>query len=203
MESHMKPCKSCPFNPDAVRGVWHPAHYLLIAYLGSIKVFIGEFRLETMGCHHWNGALHDPKPGPMPHCGGWIRAGKDSFTMTMLRRLGRLPMDETLEIEDGTPVLSPEDMARLNGLDMSRIPPLDYDPDDGRYASYDAWRDQVVELREKLREDPDYARTFVLPGTPLDINVDDEDAVFEAFGAAAGQKLIEAQERIKARLVQR
>jgi len=31
----MKPCKSCPFQPDALLGLWEPAHYLLIAYLGE------------------------------------------------------------------------------------------------------------------------------------------------------------------------
>ena len=184
----MKPCKSCPFQPSAVRGLWHPAHYLLIAYLGSVKSFVNleSFSL-SMGCHQFNGVVRPNPTGATPRCGGWVRAARDSFSLTMRLRSGKLSRAERAEMEDGEAVLSPEEMARVNGLDMDRLPPLEWTPGDPRYPHPDDWTRASVELRARIEADKEYARTFVVPGSPLDLGVDD-DAIRAALGDEAADR---------------
>lgn len=182
----MKPCSSCPFQPTAVRGLWHPAHYLLIAYLGSVRDFsdLSDFSM-SMGCHKFNGVVKPNHAGHTPRCGGWVRAARDSFAIRMkLRRMSRA---EIAEMDDGAEVLSPEEMARVNGLDLDRLPPLAYIPGDNRYPTPDAWIRAVVELRAKLDADKEYAREFIVPGSPLDIGVDDDD-IIAALGDEAAAR---------------
>lgn len=174
----MKPCKSCPFLPESQLGLWSAAHYLLIAYLGSVRDFV-EGAVETsMGCHQHNGILR-PAPAKPPRCGGWLRAARDSYGLTIRSRLGMLDAAERAEMNDAIFVLSPEDMARLNGLDMSRLPPLAAPI--GKYAE---WRAEVEALKQRLREDPSYADTFVLPGSPLALGVT-ADQIEAALGSRA------------------
>lgn len=186
----MKPCKSCPFQPSAVRGLWHPAHYLLIAYLGSVVDYTepGDVN-RSMGCHRFNGVVQPNPTGATPRCGGWIRAARDSIPLRMSLMLrGRTwTPQERAELDDGAEVLSPEEMARVNGLDMARLPPLSWTPGDPRYPHPDDWKRAVVELRVRIEADEEYARTFVVPGSPLDIGVDDED-IRAALGDTAADR---------------
>ena len=180
----MKPCKSCPFSPDALPGLWEPAHYLLIAYLGSTDLLTSG-PLRSMGCHQWNGVISEKrKDTDAPRCGGWIRSARDAMAIQLLVRLGRIDGDET---EDGTPVLTPEQMLESNGFDMSRIPPRKFDHRDKRYASYQEWESAILTLRAALTDSPDFARTFVKPGSPLDVGVTREQVA--AFG---GEQMAQA-----------
>lgn len=180
----MKPCSSCPFQPDAPRGLWHPAHYLLIAYLGSVRDFVDPGTLfRSMGCHKFNGIVGKNPAGPPPRCGGWVRAAHDSLKVTLDRRAGRTEDDD----DTTTAVLSPEEMAYYNGLDVERLPPLSFDPRGTRYATYNDWQAAHIELRAKLEADPEYAREFVVPGSPLDIGISDE-AVRAALGDNAADR---------------
>lgn len=182
----MKPCKSCPFQPTAKLGLWDPAHYLLIAYLGSVREFVEPSDLSTsMGCHQFNGVVRPNPSGATPRCGGWVRAAFDSFAMRMAR--SRMTPAELAELDDDAAVLSPEDMARLNGLDMRRVPPLSWNPGDRRYPTQESWRHAVSKLRASLTRNPRLARTYVVPGSPLDIGVSDED-IREALGDEAAER---------------
>ncbi len=167
-----RPCKSCPFQPTAFRGLWHPSHYLLIAYLGSVRDWIPGCEQLAMNCHQ--------RPGNRSaagRCGGWARAARESLPVCIGVAFGKIDQDAY----DDTPVLSPEEMARVNGLDMARIPPLSWSPDDPRYPSHDAWVDAIIDLRAKLEADPEHARSYVLPGSPLDVGPS-PDEVVEALG---------------------
>ena len=99
-------------------------------------------------------------------CGGWIRAARDSIAVriaVMVR--GEIGEDD---LYDGYDVMSPEEMARVNGIDLDNpeIPPLRWSHKSGE--SYSDWVSRHRKLREKLQKDPEYARRFVLPGSPLD-----------------------------------
>jgi hypothetical protein len=182
----MKPCSSCPFQPSALRGLWSPAHYLLIAYLGSVRDFTEQSDIpRSMGCHKFNGVVGQAPGGKPPRCGGWVRAARDSFPLRM--KMPWMSEAELAELDDGIAVLTPEDMARLNGLDMARLPPLAWEPGDARYPRPADWVRAVVELRVRLELDPEHARTFVVPGSPLDIGVDDDD-IRAALGDEAADR---------------
>lgn len=181
----MKPCKNCPFLPQAPLGMWHPVEYLLIAYLGSVKTFVEPRDINsTMGCHEFNGITRETATQSGPRCGGWIRSAKSSFSLTMQSRLGKISKPELAEMGDGILVFSPEEMARANGLDVDRLPPLEWLPGDERYPTVGDWMLAVQGLRTKLREDPEYARVFVVPGSPLDRGTS-EAVIRKCFGEAA------------------
>lgn len=183
----MKPCKNCPFRPRAPLGMWHPVEYLLVAYLGSVKTYTEPRDIfSTMGCHEFNGITRVGAEAS-PRCGGWLRAARDSLPLTMQARLGKLTQGELAEMEDGAHVLSPEDMARANGLDVDRLPPLEWAPGDERYPTLDDWSMAVLDLRERLRADPEHARTYVIPGSPLDVGTSDE-VIRGCFGEEALQR---------------
>jgi len=183
----VKPCKNCPFQPHAPLGMWHPVEYLLVAYLGSTVTFVEPRDIfSTMGCHEFNGVTRIGV-GASPRCGGWLRAAQRSFPLTMQARFGKITRGELAEMEDGTPVLSPEDMARANGLDVDRLPPLEWVPGDERYPTLDDWTAAVLDLRKRLRSDPEHARTYVIPGSPLDARVSDE-VIRGCFGEEALQR---------------
>lgn len=160
----MKPCKSCPFRRDARHGLWSPAHYLLIAYLGSADM-VG---VTTMGCHQFNGKSNKGfEPEIPPLCGGWIRAARYTVAVKIAIYVrGEIGEDEVYG--DECDVMSPEEMARVNGIDLDNpeIPPLRWSHESGE--SYLDWLSRHQTLREKLQKDPEYARRFVLPGSPLD-----------------------------------
>lgn len=167
----MKPCKACPFRPDAPHGLWSPAHYLAIAYLGSVRDPIPALMVSVMGCHQWNGVVHDKlKLQDAPICGGWVRAAHDSLAVRL-----RLHTPAYADAFDGEPVLSPEGMARANGLDVDRLPPLHYDRE--RYETFDAWAAEVLSVRARCMADEEYARSFVLADSPLANGPDFEDVV--------------------------
>lgn len=183
----MKPCRACPFLKDAPPGLWEPAHYLLIAYLGSVRSYVDKRDARMMGCHKFNGVV-GPKPEHPPLCGGWLRAAQDGIALTLALRMGRLDAEAAEEMDDGVPVLSVEEMARVNGLDVDRLPPLDWSPDvRDRYPHPDDWAREVHDLRSRLERDPAAAREFVVPGSPLDVGVSDK-VVAEALGQEAAVK---------------
>ena len=172
----MKPCKSCPFRPDSLPGLWSPAHYIGIAYLGS-----ADIPGPSMGCHSFNGmvnpALSAEKP---PLCGGWVRAARDSVQIRLAVMFGGQDEDECFDSEA---VMSPEEMARQNGVDVDMLPPLRYDPT--RYPGATGmaeWASEIIALRNQLHEDPESAWEYVLPGSPLDIGVS-ESQIAEALGS--------------------
>lgn len=169
----MKPCDSCPFRKTALLGLWHPAHYLLIAYLGSVRDFVDESALtERMGCHKFGGALrreHEIENPPL--CAGWLRGAPRSFAVKVAVAMGRVTCEDLVRDRE---VMSPETMAEVNGLDMARLPPLSWSPGDPRYPTFGDWTRTVQDLRTRLKADPEYARTFVIPGSPLDIGVNNE-----------------------------
>lgn len=187
----MKPCSSCPFAPESPPGLWHPAHYLLIAYLGSLKGFAeGSDAFRSMGCHKFNGIVGKAPAGTAVRCGGWVRAARESFPVQMLTKFGRFSQTEIDEMHDGCSVLSPIEMARINGLDVDRLPPLEWTPElRDRYPHPDDWIQEVVELRVRIELDKEYARTFVVPGSPLDMGVSDE-----TIRAALGDKAADRYE---------
>lgn len=168
----MKPCKSCPFRPDALSGLWHPAHYLAIAYLGSADV--PGLITTSMGCHQWNGVVSDARqPEDTPLCGGWIRAANGTINMRLKMLSGRADPDEVFDDE---PRLSVEEMARVNGLDMDRLPPLRWDQTTAeRYADPEEWMSAVLALRQACLDDPDIAFGYVVPGSPLANGVDRDE----------------------------
>jgi hypothetical protein len=178
----MKPCKSCPFRRDARHGLWSPAHYLLIAYLGSADT--PPSPVPTMGCHQFNGKSNkafEPEIPPMfstgrDLCGGWIRAARDSIAV----RIAVMVRGEIDDVYDGYDVMSPEEMARVNGIDLDNpeIPPLRWSHESGE--SYFDWLSRHRTLREKIQKNQEYARRFVLPGSPLDNPPTSEeiDAIF-------------------------
>ena len=176
----MKPCKACPFRPDAPHGLWAAAHYLAIAYLGSVTDPIPELLGQSMGCHEWNGRLSpNRQPEDTPRCGGWVRAARDSLNVRLAMAFSGLDPEE---VYDDTPVLSPRDMAEANGLDVGLLPDLHYDPGSGQ--TYDEWKDGIVALRQAVLDDPTVALDYVVPGSPLALGVERDDVV-RAFGEAA------------------
>lgn len=169
----MKPCAACPFRPDSPMGLWEPAHYLAIAYLGSVRTPL-PVHFPSMNCHAWNPLVNphlrreDSKP-----CGGWAR----SLYVTESFRL-RLCLPGYPDADDGEPVLTPEEMARLNGLDMDRLPPLEWQPDTPGYeGDYLGWAQSVIELWHALNADPGLAREYVVSGSPLDVGAQFSDVV--------------------------
>ena len=160
----MKPCGSCPFRRSAIRGLWVPDHYLRIAYLGSAET-LGA---PTMGCHK-----HNKRPAEeVPLCSGWLRsAGRRNIAVRLYILTGKLDPAETERAPD---VMSPEEMVRVNGLDLSRLPPLRWSPDLG--VTYEEWTEAHAALRRQLRDDPDLAWTYVLPDSPLarGVRLDDD-----------------------------
>lgn len=190
----MKPCKNCPFLSKSPLGLWHPVEYLLVAYLGSVQDFVELRDLgSSMGCHQYNGITQEKPAGESPRCGGWLRAAKGSFTLQMQARMGKISEAELAEMEDGTPVMSPEELAAANGLDLEWLPPLRWRPGDPRYPTPSDWMSAIQDLRAQLREEPELAYTFVVPGSPLDRKTKDED-IRRAFGEAALQRY-KARER--------
>lgn len=187
----MKPCRSCPFRPKAQRGLWVPAHYLLIAYLGSVEDFVAPGAHPSMGCHKSNEVMSGlfRTPPKSKWCGGWIRAARNS----MAARIAAfdMPAAEREEMQDRVAVLTPSEMARVNGLDMDRLPPLAWPYGSSRYPTFDSWRDEILELRRRLVADPDYAQTFVVPGSPLDVGAT-PDQVRDALGVRAARRYAEA-----------
>jgi len=158
----MKPCKSCPFRSDAPRGLWDPAHYLAIAYLGSTSV-----SAWSMGCHQYGPqGPKETRGKDGPPCGGWIRAASDSPGVRISVLMGGQPS----ECFDGTPVLSPEEMARANGLDVDRLPPLEWTPEYGEQSGQSPtdWASEVHDLRAAILDNPELAHEYVVPGSPLD-----------------------------------
>jgi len=171
----MKPCKSCPFRKDSRHGLWSAAHYLLVAYLQSADIP----SLPSMGCHQYNGKVKPSlKAEVSPYCGGWIRAAKDNVAIGIRVAFGRIDNDE---IHDGYDVMSPEEMAKTNGIDMTRVPALRFDHRNQDVQSYVEWLNEHTELRNRLRADPEYARTFIVPGSPL-ANPPGQAEVDEIFG---------------------
>lgn len=162
----MKPCKSCPFRRDARHGLWEPAHYLLIAYLGSAD---GAGPIRTMACHQFNGKTKrsiDPKIPPP--CVGWVRAARHTVAARIVVYVRKQIGEKEVYGEDCREIMSPEEMARVNGIDLDHpeIPPLQWKHESGE--SYFDWLSRHQTLREKLEKDAEYARKFVLPGSPLD-----------------------------------
>lgn len=191
----MKPCAACPFLSAAPAGFWSPAHYLLIAYLGSVEAFVeADDIVRSMGCHKFNSVL-TPKPGSVPRCGGWIRAARNSFAVQMAQRLGRMSDDEVEESYDDTPVMTPEAMLAQNGFDMTKVPPLRWARGDARYPSALDWEAAVRELREELRADPEAARRYLVPGGPCDREVTDAEVRKVLGELAAARYRARAQAR--------
>ena len=177
MGATMKPCSSCPFKKEAVRGLWHPAHYLAIAYLGSADVPGG-----SMGCHKFNGVVNDKlTPEKSPPCGGWIRAARDAVNVRIRVATGGIDPNEPF---DGEEVLSVVEMARVNGLDVDRLPPLTWNPESG--VRHVDWVRSIIDLKARLTADPELARDYIVPGSPLDIGVSPAQ-VAEALGAEAAR----------------
>lgn len=184
----VKPCASCPFLPSAPTGFWHPSHYLLIAYLGSVRTPVESMDASyRMGCHKHNSVIQPDRSGVPPRCGGWLRAARDAIAVQIPLRLGRLSPEELRDLEDDVLVLSPEEMARANGLDLARLPPLDWNPADPRYPTFRDWAVAVLVLRTQLADDPELAREYVVPGSPLDRSVSQEE-VERALGPAAAER---------------
>ncbi len=185
----MKPCKSCPFMPTALPGLWDAAHYLAIAYLGSADVprLIGT----RMGCHQWNGHLSKDRSAPVPTCGGWVRAARN--TSLAIRYGVYVGSIDAADVQDeGVQVLTPEDMLRQNGIDVDRLPPLQWSPAAAaRWGSHDEWSKTVLDLRAQMLADPSLAREYVLPGSPLSIGVT-RDQVAEFMGEAAARAYFDA-----------
>lgn len=166
----MKPCANCPFLPSAPLGAWHPAEYLRVAYLGSVGSYADDADTNTvMNCHKSSRVCSGGRPVKPKVCGGWIRAAHDSFPLKIAAWIGRISRAERAEaVSDDVAVLSPVEMARANGLDVDRLPPLDWSIEVmDRYPTPQDWQRAISELRERVRLDPEYARTFVLPGSPL------------------------------------
>lgn len=164
----MKPCKSCPFSHESLPGMWEAAHYLAIAYLGSANHH--SLMNTTMGCHQWNGIV---KPGLSresgERCGGWLRAAKHtSLSIHLLAMTGKVSMDD---LTDDIEVMSPAEMAAAQGLDMERLPPLDWAGPTDRYPTYGDWEAELLTLRATILSDPSVALAYVLPGSPLDVGV--------------------------------
>lgn len=156
-----KPCKTCPFRPDAPLGVWHPAAYLGIAYLGSIPEVVGVQSLRGMACHQGLRLREKDPEAELPPCRGWMRAAPDSAALRIRRGLGYLPD----EAADDYPVLSPEEMAQRNGL--HRLPPLVWAEGDPVYPTLWAWQAAVQGIWDLLAEKENYAYAWVAPGSPL------------------------------------
>lgn len=186
----MKPCSSCPFSPTAPLGLWHPAHYLEIAYLGSVDTYVEQADLHTaMACHKANDVLQPERKGPLPLCGGWLHAAPDSF-----RARGACARHQIdLETDSRVSVLSPREMMARNGFDLPRLPPLRWMiGEDARYPEFTGWASAVVSLRRALRRNPDLAWGFVLPGTPLARGARGEDLLI-AFGPEGARRYRQSQ----------
>lgn len=186
----MKPCSSCPFRADAQVGLWEPAHYLLIAYLGSLSDPVPAVFGMTMGCHKYNEVLQPGFRGQPPMCTGWLLAAPDAQSIRFAAILGRLSPEEQAAVfgaARSTEVLSPEEMLRVNGFDMDRIPPRSWSKNDPRYPTFDAWAGEVTALATKLRRRPATAWEYVLPGSPLHRGVSPEQ-VEQALGPAAARR---------------
>jgi len=169
----MKPCKSCPFNRESLPGMWEAAHYLGIAYLSCADT--PAVMQARMGCHQWNGTVHPSRqPEDTPLCGGWMRAARESLAIRIAMTFGKADPDE---VYDDLPVMSPEEMCRINGFDMDRLPPLKWDPRThrDRYPTYQDWETEVVELRDSIMEDPSVALDYVLDDSPLSRGVTREE----------------------------
>lgn len=187
----MKPCKSCPFSPQALPGLWSPAHYLLIAYLGSADhvSFIGK----TMGCHQWNGVTRPGlSPKDSPACGGWVRAARTtSLALRVAAAYGRIDMADLND--NRTAVLTPAAMLEINGFDMTRIPPLTWSPDDSRYPTYGHWEAALLAIVAEVSDNPEAAGSYVLPGSPLASPIS-RDAVAATLGEAAAARYFDHDE---------
>ncbi len=160
----MKPCKSCPFSLKALPGLWSAEHYIVIAYLGSAN--IADLAHVSMGCHQWNGVCHPGlSPDDAPKCGGWLRAARHtSIAIRLGVILGRIDPRELL---DGEAVLDPVAMLRQQGVDVDRLPPLEWKRPTARYPTQGAWERDFMRLYRAMRADPRIAEDYVLPGSPL------------------------------------
>lgn len=175
------PCSSCPFRRDAQVALWEPAHYLLIAYLGSATDPVPSLLGASMGCHKYNEVIQPGFNGRPPMCAGWLLAAPDALYLRIVQRVHGIDTDASSE---GVDILSPEEMLRVNGFDMERIPPRGWRLGDPRYPTFGHWSNEVAALAEQLRRDPDAAWEYVLPGSPLRRGVSPEQ-VQKALGAAA------------------
>jgi len=160
----VRPCKSCPFRADTLLGLWEAAHYVAIAYLGSADNPL--LAADTMGCHKWNGIVDARrKPENSPVCGGWIRAARDAPVIRLLAIRGRI---DPGDLDDMDGILSVEEMARNNGIDTDKLPPLRWRPRLEGWPDPQAWMEAIVTLRKQILAQPELALQYVIPGSPLD-----------------------------------
>jgi hypothetical protein len=161
---------------------------LAIAYLGSADC--AAQMQESMGCHQWNGHVNESRqPADTPLCGGWIRAARGTIAVRLRLIAGSVDVEDIMDL-GGT--MSVEEMARVNGLDVDRLPPLAYDHLSDRYASHAEWTNAVVTLRQAILATPDLAWEYVIPGSPLAEGVD-RDQVAAAMGEEAASRYFDAE----------
>lgn len=161
----MRPCATCPWLRSAPLGYWHPAHLVAIAYAMSTDMPTG-----SMGCHEWNGTHPGRAPKDSPVCGGWARVARNTPGVRLRVVFGAVPEAETHDTDGLDLYPDVESMLRWNGIDVDRLPPLRAP---GGGDVWIAWAQEHAQLRESIVADPERARAFVIPGSPMDYGVSD------------------------------
>ena len=167
-----KPCKSCPFRKDAPLGLWHPEHYIRVAYLGSADLT----DMNPMGCHQYNGKTNPKLRGEkIPPCIGWYlsRDSIGSRLEVLNRRIDPNEIDRTFE------VMSPEDLLLANGIDLELLPTLEWDAKGKK--GWKEWQAEVLGLYHDLKKYPEESWTYVKASSPCR-QVISEQTVKDAFG---------------------
>lgn len=160
LQKCIKPCPTCPFRRSALLGLWDPAH-LLMTYLDSATRRLDP--VGRMGCHKWNGRVGPGAPDDSPPCGGWVRVARDAAALPY--DPPEVPEDLAADLYD-----SVEEMLEANGLDVGRLPPRAPPKDD-----FVLWYDAMHDLRMVVGFVPEFARAYVVPGSPLDLGVTGEE----------------------------
>lgn len=81
---------------------------------------------------------------------------------------GAVPEAETHDTDGLDLYPDVESMLRWNGIDVDRLPPLRAP---GGGDVWIAWAQEHAQLRESIVADPERARAFVIPGSPMDYGV--------------------------------
>lgn len=177
----IKPCDTCPFRKTSLLGLWQSSH-ILATYVDSSAASIPP---RKMGCHKYNGLLKPNLPTEnSPACGGWIRRAWDSPAVRFYNVIHDVDYPRDFDPKSMDEELwTVEELAEQNGLDMSKLMPLEWSKD--LDVPYEDWTGHFRMLRRICEEFPQFIDAhLVVEGSPLDVGV--TEAQIQDFMGVAG-----------------